>query len=100
MLYAVNMPWAPAPTAEPGNAPASKTSSAYAAVIRPSFVAPTLAFICAAEAGPVPSKTSVRVMVILTGWPVFLESMAAGTSRYTGIFPPKPPPISRGTILI
>ena len=46
--------------------------------------------------GPVPSKTSLRDMTIFTGRPVFFESSAATGSRYTGIFPPKPPPISMG----
>ena len=47
----------------------------------PSFVAPILQTICAPDAGPVPSKTSERVIVILTGRPDFFDNAAAGTSR-------------------
>ena len=50
--------------------------------------------------GPVPSNTSVRLMVTLTGSPVFLESKAATGSRYTRVLPPNPPPISIGMTLM
>ena len=49
--------------------------------------------------GPLPTNTSSRDMTILTGWPVFSDSLAASGSRYTPPcpFPPNPPPISMGT---
>ena len=49
--------------------------------MRPSFVTPTLTRMYPPEVGPVPSNTSVRLMVSFTGRPVFLESTAATGSR-------------------
>ena len=57
----------PEGTGEPGNAPASKTKWASAAVIFPALVTPIFTVIRVPEVGPVPWKTSVRLMVILTG---------------------------------
>ena len=45
-------------------------------------------------AGPEARKTSSRDMVIFTGLPDLRESISASGSRYTTVFPPKPPPIS------
>ena len=50
--------------------------------------------------GPVPSKTSARLMSTLTGLPALRLRAAATGSRYTRILPPKPPPISSGTTLM
>ena len=48
----------------------------------------------------VDSKTSSLDMIIFTGCPVFCDISAASGSRYIGIFPPNPPPISIGTTVI
>ena len=50
--------------------------------------------------GPDASNTSARLITIFTACPVFLDSSAATGSRYTGILPPKPPPISMGVTRI
>ena len=50
----------------------------------------------AAEVGPEASKTSVRLIVTFTGWPLCLERSAATGSTCTYVFAPKPPPISIG----
>src|SRR5262245_2956558 len=90
----------PAPTGDPGNAPASYAIHTCAAVIFPSFVAPILQWIYEPEVGPVARSTSLRLIVILTGLPVFFDSNKASGSRYTVVFPPNPPPISAGITLI
>ncbi len=89
-----------APTGEPRKQPASKSSWQSAATIVPSLFAPSFTRIFEPEVGPVPRKTSSRVIVILTGRPALRESTSAAGSRYTGILPPKPPPISEGVTLI
>ena len=91
---------APALTGEPGYAPASKARATSIAVIVPSLLAPILTRLQEPQVGPVDSNTSARLMTILTVWPVFLDRRAATGSRYTGILPPKPPPISMGVTLI
>ena len=68
--------------------------------IAPSEEAPTRTRTWEPAVGPVPTSTSSRDMTILTGRPVFFESRAATGSRYTGILPPKPPPISIGVTLM
>ena len=55
--------------------------SVSTAVILPLFFTPILTRIQDAGAGPEASKTSVRVMIALTGEPVFLESSAQMASR-------------------
>ena len=87
---------APAVTAEPGKAPASKRMSASAALILPSFVTPILTLILPPGAGPDPSNTLRRSITIFTGRWDFLDSTAATGGRYTTVLPPKPPPISTG----
>ena len=67
------------------------------AVIVPSRLAPIFTRLWVPEVGPVPSKTSWRVMIILTGRPVFFDSIAATGSITTCVLPPKPPPISTGS---
>ena len=52
-----------------------------AAVIVPSFVTPILTHIEAPEVGPVALNTSSRLIMILTGRPVFFDSSAATGSR-------------------
>ena len=74
------MHWAPPGTGDPGNAPASKIRCASAAVNLPSLVAPNFTLTTVPEVGPVASNTSVRLMVIFTGLPVFLASNAANGS--------------------
>ena len=73
-----------------------------AAVILPSLVAPIFMRMWEPEVGPLPTNTSVRLMVILTGLADIFDSRAATGSRYTPPMPfaPKPPPISIGTTLI
>ena len=71
----------PGPTGEPGNAPAWYLSTTSPAVSRPSFFAPSLTSTTAPAAGPVPRKTSSRLITILTGRPVFLASASATGSR-------------------
>ena len=92
---------APPPTGEPGKAPASYTRCASAAVIRPFLVAPIFTVTSPLEVGPVAMKTSIRLMAIFTGLPVFRDRTAATGSRYTPPlpFPPNPPPISMGITL-
>ena len=91
---------APAPTGEPGYAPASKASSTSAAVIVPSFFAPIFTRLQEPHVGPLASNVSARLISIFTAWPVLRDSSAATGSRYTGILPPKPPPISMGVTRI
>src|SRR5262249_48083660 len=91
---------APAPTGEPGNAPASYAIHASAATILPSRVAPIFTLIREPEVGPDARKTSERVITSFTGWPVFLESSTESGWRQMVVLPPKPPPISAGTTLI
>ena len=69
------------PIGEPGNAPASNASHSLAAVILPSFVAPIFVLMRDAAAGPVPSKTSFRLIMTFTGRPLFFDKMAATGSR-------------------
>ena len=68
---------APPPTGEPGNAPASYTSVASAAVMCPSLVAPIFTRMLVPDVGPVPSNTSMRLMVTFTGCRAFRERAAA-----------------------
>ena len=77
MLYGPVAQSVPPPTAEPGKAPASKVSVSWAAVILPSRVAPIFVRAWVAEAGPVPSKTSFRVITTCTGRPLLRERIAA-----------------------
>src|SRR5262249_7946198 len=86
----------PAPTGEPGKAPASYMSDASAATMLPSFLAPIFTLIWEAGVGPVASNSSMRLMIILTGRPALRDRTAAIGSRYTEILPPNPPPISHG----
>ena len=64
-------------TGEPGYPPASKAIQASAAVNLPFLSAPILTRTNDPGVGPVPSKQSARVMMILTGCPVLRESSAA-----------------------
>src|SRR5262249_10105032 len=96
IAYGEKMHMAPAPTGEPGNAPASYISAASAATIWPSFLAPIFTLMCDAGVGPVASNSSIRLMMIFTGLPDLRDNTAATGSRYTEILPPKPPPISHG----
>src|SRR5580704_5608503 len=90
----------PAPDGEPLYAPASYQSDALPATSVPSRLAPSFMRIVVADVGPDARNTSSRVITILTGSPDLRESAMASGSRYTGIFPPKPPPISLGTTLM
>src|SRR6202035_2073016 len=91
---------APAPDGEPRYAPASYQSDALPATSVPSRLAPSFMRIVAADVGPDARNTSSRVITIFTGRPAWRDSAMAIGSRQTGIFPPKPPPISLGTTLI
>ena len=51
------------------------------------------------EVGPLPSKTSVRVMDIFTGAAALRASRAATGSIYMVSLAPNPPPISMGMAL-
>ena len=62
-------------TGEPGNAPAWYLSTVFAAVIRPSLLAPSLTSTTAPEVGPEARNTSSRLITILTGRPDFFDSM-------------------------
>ena len=62
--------------------------------------APILTLIWLPEVGPVLSNTSLRVITIFTGRLDFLDKRAVTESKYEGILPPNPPPISRGVTLI
>ena len=64
--------------------------------MRPSRVTPIFTHTLPPEVGPVARNTSVRLMVILTGWHALRERPRASGSRYTTVLPPKPPPISEG----
>ena len=66
----------------------------------PSLLPPILTLLQEPQVGPVDSNTSALLITILTACPVFLDRSAATGSRYTGILPPKPPPISIGITLI
>ena len=68
-------------TGEPWNAPAWYLSTASAAVIRPSRVAPILTQTLAPEVGPVAWNTSSRLITILTGACAFFDSASASGSR-------------------
>ena len=68
--------------------------------MRPSLVTPILTRTLPPEVGPVARKTSVRLIVILTGWHALRERPRARGSRYTTVLPPKPPPISEGVTRI
>ena len=81
---------------EPGNAPAWYFSTACAATMVPSFLAPIFTSIAAPEVGPEARNTSSRVITIFTGRPHFFDSASASGSRYTSVLPPNPPPISAG----
>ena len=65
----------------------------------PSRFTPIFTVMDAPEVGPVPLNTSSRDMFIRTGWPDIFDSVSATGSRYTMVFPPKPPPISAGLTL-
>src|ERR1700676_2602196 len=91
---------APAPTGEPGNAPASYAIQISAATSFPSLVAPIFTLIFEPEVGPLARSTSERDITSFTGAPVFLESSTDSGSRYIVVLPPNPPPISAGTTLI
>ena len=65
----------PCCTGEPGKAPAWYFSTVWAAVIWPSFLAPSLTSTTAPEVGPVARNTSSRLITILTGRPDFFDSM-------------------------
>ena len=71
----------PGCTGEPAKAPAWYFSSASAATMRPSFLAPIFTCTCAPEVGPLAWNTSSRVMTIFTGRRAFLESASARGSR-------------------
>ncbi len=71
----------PAPTDEPGNAPAWYFSVSSAAVRRPSFVAPRRTSITLAEVGPLARNTSSRDITIFTGRPHLRDSASATGSR-------------------
>src|SRR3954471_6113540 len=88
---------APAPDGDPRYAPASYHKDAEAATSIPSRVAPSFIRIVVADVGPEARNTSSRVITILTGDPAFRDKASATGSRYTGILPPNPPPISLGT---
>ena len=85
---------APMSTGDPGNAPPWYFSTASAAVIRPSFLAPILTQTVALEVGPLARNTSSRLMTIFTGLPALRESARATGSMKTVVLPPNPPPIS------
>ena len=70
-----------APMGDPGKPPASKAAQKLPAVSVPSFLAPILTRMNEAGVGPVACRTSSRVMRILTGRPVALDSRAAVGSR-------------------
>ncbi len=91
---------APAPTGEPGNAPASYAIQISAAMSLPSLVAPIFTLIFEPEVGPLARSTSERDMTSFTGAPVFFDSNTESGSRYIVVLPPKPPPISAGTTLM
>ncbi len=50
--------------------------------------------------GPDASNTSALLITSFTVRPDFLDRSAATGSRYMGILPPKPPPISMGVTLM
>src|ERR1051325_10379952 len=70
-------------TGEPGKAPDWYFSTASAAVIWPSFLAPSLTSTTAPEVGPVARNTSSRLMTILTGRPDFFDSRYARSEEHT-----------------
>ena len=77
MSYGPSAQRAPATNAEPGNPPDSNASATSAATSVPSRFAPIFARTHEPGVGPVDSRTSWRVMYILTGRPVFFDMMAA-----------------------
>ena len=82
MSYGASMQRMPADMGEPGKAPASYIKLDETAVMRPSLVAPSFTLIWVPDVGPVPSNTSVRLMVSFTGTPPeSRESTAATGSR-------------------
>ena len=68
-------------TGEPAKAPAWNLHSASAATMRPSLVAPILTVTTPPEVGPVARNTSSRLITILTGRPLCLDSAIASGSR-------------------
>ena len=99
ITYGANIVRQPDGTGEPGNAPASYSRLADAAVSLPSLLAPILRRMCVADVGPEPSNTSLRLIAILTGRLALRDSAETTGSRYSPPIPlpPKPPPISIGT---
>ena len=81
ITYGPSIVLLPPATGEPGNAPASKASFAFTAVILPSGEALIFMSIFVPDVGPVPSNTSALVIVIFTGAPDFFESKAATGSK-------------------
>ena len=75
------MHWLPGPTGEPGNAPASYTRRAFAAIIFPLLVTPIFTVMSVPDVGPVPINTSVRSISNFTGRPVLCDKIAATGSR-------------------
>ena len=71
----------PGCTGEPANAPAWYFSSASAATMRPSFLAPIFTRTCAPEVGPEERNTSSRDITIFTGRRAFCDSASAIGSR-------------------
>src|SRR5579862_1436795 len=72
---------APAPTGDPGKAPASNAIQISAATSLPSLVAPILHRMVEPDVGPVARKTSPRVITSFTGQPVFFDNRSARGSR-------------------
>jgi hypothetical protein len=70
-----------APTGEPGKAPAWYFNSTSAAVIVPSFAAPSLTSMTPPEVGPVARNTSSRLITSFTGAPAMRDSASATGSR-------------------
>ena len=81
MSYGAITVMQPAPTGEPGKPPASYAIQISAAVILPFLSAPIFTLMCEPGVGPVAFSTSARLMTILTGLPVFLDSSSASGSR-------------------
>ena len=81
MIYGPSIVLLPPATGEPGKAPASKVSLAFTAVSLPSLEAPNFISMAVPDVGPVPMKTSARVIVIFTAEPEFLDKTAATGSK-------------------
>src|SRR5437762_10322977 len=87
---------AAAPDGDPRYAPASYHIDAVAETSVPSCFAPIFITMRQPDVGPVARNTSSRPITIFTGRPDFFDRTIASGSRYTGILPPNPPPISLG----